>query len=381
MKKKFLITTTIPITFVFFKDNLAYLNKTFDVVAISSQKDNLEKVGKSEGIKTHYIPMNRSISPLKDLWGLIRFLILFSKERPDIVHGNTPKAAMLSMIAAKLTGVKVRIYMCHGLRYQGTSGKMKWLLMQMEKLTCAAATEVICVSKGVKDTLIKDALCNDKKAIIIHHGSAGGIDLKRFDASVIENKEIRKELGIASNDFIFAFAGRIVKDKGINELVNAFVKLLAVNHSVHLLLIGEEENGLNPISDESRIQITTNENIHAVGWQEDIRPYLLASTAFVLPSYREGFGMVLLEAGALGLPCITSHISGCNEIIIQGENGAIIPSQNENELYEKMKEWLEQPEKIAYMAGQARSLVENRYEQSTVWKALLNEYKRLVDNV
>ena len=381
MKKKFLITTTIPITFVFFKDNLAYLNKIFDVAAISSQKDNLEKVGKSEGIKTHYIPMNRSISPLKDLLGLFRFLVLFLKERPDIVHGNTPKAAMLSMIAAKLTGVKVRIYMCHGLRHEGTSGKMKWLLMKMEKLTCAAATEVICVSKGVRDSLIKDALCNDKKAIIIHYGSAGGIDLKRFNGGTTENENIRKELGIASNDFIFAFAGRIVKDKGINELVSSFVKLQAVKHSVHLLLIGEEENGLNPINNESRMHINQNKNIHAVGWQNDIRPYLLSSNAFVLPSYREGFGMVLLEAGALGLPCITSDISGCNEIIIQGENGAIIPSQNENELYEKMKEWLEQPEKIAYMAGKARNLVKKRYEQSTVWKALLNEYIRLVDNV
>lgn len=379
MKKKFFITTTIPLTFIFFKDNLAFLNETFDVVAISSEKENLEKVGESEGIKTFHIPMARSISIVKDIICLFKFIGLFLKERPAIVHGNTPKASMLSMIAAKLTGVKVRIYMCHGLRYEGTTGKLKWLLMQMEKLTCAASTKVICVGKGVRATLIKDGICKENKVVIIHHGSAAGIDLKKFDTSIIKNDHVRNELDIPSSDFIFSFVGRIVKDKGINELVSAFVKLQTEKNSIHLILIGEEESDLNPISDESKVLISSNKNLHAVGWKKDIRPYLLSSNAFVLPSYREGFGMVLLEAGALGIPCITSNISGCNEIIIEGENGEIVPSQNENELHQKMKEWTENPNKLAYMSKQSRTLVENRFEQKAVWNALLSEYKRLMN--
>ena len=379
MKKKFFITTTIPGTLNFFKGNLAYLNKTFDVYAISSQKEELEKIGKRESVRTYYIPMIRPISLLRDVFCLFQFIWLFLKERPDIVHGNTPKASMLSMVAAKLTGVKVRIYMCHGLRYQGTAGKMRWLLMQMEKLTCACATEVICVSKGVRDTLIKDGLCEINKAVVIHYGSAAGLDLERFNVNLIDYTDVRKELEIAPTDFVFIFVGRIVKDKGVNELVNAFVKLQALKHSIHLILIGQEERDLNPISNESRKHIETNKNIHALGYQDDIRPYLLESNAFVFPSYREGFGMVLLEAGALGLPCITTDISGCNEIIIPGENGEIIPVRNENALYQKMKEWVNQPEKIAYMAEKARKLVENRFEQRVVWNALLEEYKRLLN--
>lgn len=379
MKKKFFITTTISGTLNFFEGNLAYLNKTFDVSAISSQKENLKKIGKREGVRVYYIPMVRQISLLRDIVCLFQFVWLFLKEKPDIVHGNTPKASILSMLAAKLTGVKVRIYMCHGLRYQGAAGQMRWLLMQMEKLSCACATEVICVSKGVRHTLIKDGLCEKNKAVVIHHGSAAGIDLERFNVNLIEYTEIRKELGISPTDFVFIFVGRIVKDKGVNELVNAFVKLQALKHSVHLILVGREEGDLNPISDESHKHIETNKNIHALGEQHDIRPYLLNSNAFVLPSYREGFGMVLLEAGAFGLPSITTNISGCNEIIIPGENGEIIPVRNENALYEKMKEWAKQPEKIAYMAAQARSLVENRFEQRMVWNALLDEYRRLLN--
>jgi glycosyltransferase involved in cell wall biosynthesis len=215
--------------------------------------------------------------------------------------------------------------------------------------------------------------------VVIHHGSAAGIDLERFNVNLIEYTDIRKDLGISPTDFVFIFVGRIVKDKGVNELVNVFVKLQALKHSVHLILVGPEEEGLNPISDESHKHIETNKNIHALGQQDDIRPYLLSSNAFVLPSYREGFGMVLIEAGALGLPCITTDISGCNEIIIPGENGEIIPVHNENALYYKMNEWVEQPEKIAYMAAQSRSLVENRFERGVVWNALLEEYRRLLD--
>lgn len=381
MKKKFFITTTIPSTLGFFKENLRFLNDVYDVHAISSQKERLDTIGKEEGIKTHYIPMERSISLFNDIISLFKFLRLFLKERPDVVHGNTPKAAMLSIVTAKLVGVKVRIYMCHGLRYQGTSGKMRWLLMQMEKLTCTCATRVICVSKGVRDILVKDGLCKESKAVVIHHGSAAGLDLEKFNVDSTEFSDVRKGLGISDDDFAFVFVGRIVKDKGVNELIDAFVKLQASTNSVHLILVGSEEKGLNPILDKTRETIETNKNIHAVGHQKDIRPYLVSSDAFILPSYREGFGMVLIEAGALGLPSITTDISGCNEIIIPGENGEIIPPRDEYALYVKMKEWIDSQEKVAEMGSKARNLVETRFEQSVVWNAQLDEYKRLTKDV
>ena len=379
MKKKFFITTTIPATLGFFKGNLAYLNEVFEVYAISSQKDELNELGRKEGIKTFFIPMRRPISLFYDIVSLFRFIKLFLVERPDIVHGNTPKASLLSMVSAKLSGVKVRIYMCHGLRYQGTTGIIRLLLMKMEKITCACATEVICVSKGVRNILIEDGICAKNKAVVIHHGSASGIDLDYFKIdSSLQNTDVREKLGISLTDFVFIFVGRIVKDKGVNELISSFEKLHSQINSVHLILVGSEEKDLNPISKKNRETIETHLNIHAVGRQIDIRPYLLSSDAFVLPSYREGFGMVLLEAGAMGLPCITTNISGCNEIVIQGENGEIIPPRDEKALYEKMKDWVVHKDKLAYMSSHARSFVENRFDKKTVWLKLLDEYNRLL---
>jgi glycosyltransferase involved in cell wall biosynthesis len=383
LKKKFFITTTVPASLNFFKDNLAFLNEEFEVCAISSQKNELDSIGLREGVRTYHIPMKRPISLWRDIFCFIKFIYLFVKEQPDIVHGNTPKASLLSMVAAKITGVKVRIYMCHGLRYQGTQGKLRWLLMKMEKITCFCASEVICVSHGVKDTLVKDGLCSSGKAVVIHYGSASGINLNHFK---IENKEIKRgeirdTLGIKNDDFVFLFIGRLVKDKGIDELVASFTELNKTHRSTHLILVGTDDGKMNPVSLSTKDQIETNNNIHAVGRIADVRPYLLASDTFVLPSYREGFGIVLMEAGAMGVPCITTDIIGCNEIIIQGENGEIIPPRDEKALYEKMKEWVESPQKIAYMAKNARPLIEERYDQKLVWNALLEEYKRLTNEL
>lgn len=272
MKKKFIITTTIPATFVFFKDNLKFLNQYYEVCAISSEKKNLEDVGKSEGVRTYYIPMVRPISLANDILSLWRFFQFFVKERPDIVHGNTPKASLLSMLAAKIAGVKIRIYMCHGLRFQGTTGLMRWLLVQMEKITSYCATEVICVSHGVRNALIEEGICNNSKVVVVNHGSAGGIDLNRFNINSKEKLQVRKKLGLLSTDFVFVFAGRLVADKGINELIKAFVSLNMDHPNVSLILVGIIDGELNPISDETKNEIKSHRSIHAVGWQKDIRP-------------------------------------------------------------------------------------------------------------
>lgn len=370
-KKKFIIATTIPATFTFFKGNLRFLSGIFDVCAVSSDKEKLSLVGIEENVRIYCIPMVRSISLLRDIECLFAFISFFIKERPGIVHGNTPKAAMLSMLAAKLTRVPKRIYMCHGLRYQGSYGLMKWLLMNMERLSCRCATKVICVSNGVKNTLVKDKICPEWKAVVAGYGSACGIDLDRFNPTAVLSN-VRYELDIKKDDFVFIFVGRIVRDKGINELVGAFEKLN--NNHVHLILVGNEERSLNPISDETRTMIEKSPLIHAVGNKQDIRPYLMAANAFVFPSYREGFGMVLIEAGAMGLPCISSDIIGCNEIIVSSKNGDLVPPRNQDALYKKMQEWINNPEKVKAMSSVARKMVVERYEQKKVWTLLLKEY-------
>ncbi len=375
-KPKFFITTTIPLTYIFFKGQPRLWKEQFDVCAISSEPDNLKKVAVEEGIRNKYIPMKREISLFADIVSLFRWIWLLLKERPYIVHGNTPKASLLSMVAAWLTHRPVRIYMCHGLRYQGTQGKLRKLLMTMEKIACSCATHVISVSRGVADIMVADGLCKKEKMMVVGHGSAGGVDMEKFNPEKVE-RDVRKELGIPKDAFVFAFVGRIVGDKGVNELVGAFNRINEKNQNTHLLLVGPNESVQDPISEKTAAIIDNSPSIHAMGMQQDVRPFLKASDAFLLPSYREGFGMVLIEAGAMGLPCITTNITGCNEIIIPGENGAIVEPRDEEALYKEMKKWVENPDIVKTMAAKSRKMVEDRYECHKVWEEYYKFYTSL----
>lgn len=363
---------------MFFKKQPRQWSKVFEVCAISSEGNEFSPFIKDEGISGHVIPMKREISILHDLWSLVLFVFYFLKERPLIVHANTPKASMLSMVAAWLTRRPVRIYMCHGLRYQTTTCVIRRILVAIEKLTCFCATNVICVSKGVMEQLVADKICKQKKAKVVGYGTAGGIDTEYFSRQRLDSKRsVRTELGIPKDAFVFSFVGRIVADKGINEMVKAAVQLMEEHENVHLLLVGREEDGSNPISLESQEAIRNNSKIHAVGWQEDVRPYLASSDAFVLPSYREGVGMVVLEANAMDVPGIATDIIGCRDVIEPTKNGVLVQPRNADSLYTVMKEWVEQPEIVKEMSKKCRQVVLEHYSSVDVRNAYFEEYKKL----
>lgn len=378
MKPKFFITTTVARTLFFFKGQPRLWKQDFEVTAIAAEEDRLKEFALAEGIGYNYMPMHREISLWSDFVCLLRFIWFFIKERPYIVHGNTPKASFLSMVAAWITRRPVRIYMCHGLRYQGTQGKLHKLLMTMERISCFCATHVFCVSQGVADIMVKDGLCKKKKINVVGYGSAGGVDLDKYNPNIVDTT-VRQDLNIPDKAFVFIFVGRIVKDKGINELVVAFDRLSMSFPFLHLILVGPIEKDLDPVDDKTEILISINKQIHTVGRQNDVRPYLKAADAFVLPSYREGFGMVLIEAGAMGLPCITTNITGCNEIIVPGVNGEIVEPRDADALYDVMNIWVEDKTYVANMALNARPMIINRYDCQKVWKLYYNEYKRLLE--
>lgn len=375
-KNKLYISTTIPLTFIFFKGQPRLWKEVFDVCAISSEPDKLKQFADEEGIAYRYIPMKREISLFSDVVSLIKWILFLFTERPYIVHGNTPKASLISMVAAWITRRPVRVYMCHGLRYQGTEGSLRNLLQLMEKITCGCATHVVCVSKGVANVMINEGLCPKEKIRVVGYGSSGGVDIERYNPNKIESN-VRSELNIPEDAFVFAFVGRIVKDKGINELVAAFDHINKKYPNTHLLLVGPVETVQNPVDESTFKTIEKNENIHAVGMQKDVRPYLKASDAFILPSYREGFGMVLVEAGAMGLPCITTDITGCNEIIVPGENGTIIRPRNMEALRNEMEKWVSNPDMVKEMASNARKMVIERYDSRIVRKQYFEFYKSL----
>ena len=322
--------------------------------------------------------MHREISLISDLICLFRFVLLFVVQRPHVVHGNTPKASMLSMFAAWLTRRPVRIYMCHGLRYETSLGFMRKVLEAMEWLACHCATTVIGVSHGIVDQLVKDGLCPKDKTMVVGYGTAGGVDTDYFSrASIKGQPNLREELGIPENAFVFCFVGRIVRDKGINELVQAFDRLSQRYYSAYLLLIGPQEKELDPINELTQILIKINKHILALGKKDDVRPYLAISNAFVLPSYREGLGQVLLEANSMSVPCISSDIVGPQDVIVPNVNGELVEVKSVDALYEKMKEWIDNPEHVRAMAEGCRQIVVERYASDHVIDEYCKVYWKL----
>lgn len=366
-KKKLFIVTTVPMSFVFFKGQLILLREEFDVTLISSPELELYKTAEFNRVKSHGILMKREISLLNDLISLFKLIRYFYKNRPDMVHGNTPKGSFLSMIAAYFCKVPTRIYYVHGLRYQGIAGLKRKLLMTMEKLSCYFATDIIAVSNGVQAVLHSDQITS-KKITVIWNGSVNGIDLDYFDPLHTDVHDIRPTHGIAEDDFVFGFLGRLVGDKGINELVDAFHIISKRYPKIKLLLVGSYENDLDPLSEDTILTIKTNSNIIEAGIQRDVRSYLKAMDVFVFPSYREGFGIVLMEAAAMNVPAISSDIIGCNEIIEDGINGFLIPVKNREALLKAMTFALENPSVIEAMSKDTRQMIKSKFEQEELWK-------------
>lgn len=387
MKKslpKLIRVSTVPISLdKLLEGQLSFLNQHFQVIGVSSPpKDYLQKIGKREGVLTRAVAMERGISPLKDLKSLYQLIKLFRKEKPQIVHSITPKAGLLSMLAAKITGVPVRIHTFTGLIFPTQTGSKKKLLIAMDKLLCKAATHIYPEGEGVKQDLLKYKITN-KPLQIIANGNVNGINTTHFNPKIYKETQkasLRQGLNINKEDFVFVFVGRLVGDKGINELVNAFKSLCHLERSreTKLLLVGPLETELDPLQEETLHEINTNPAIISVGYQEDVRPYFAISDALAFPSYREGFPNVVLQAGAMGLPSIVTNINGCNEIIKQNKNGLIIPPKNTQALQEAMQGLLSDKELYKKLQENAREMICNRYEQKLVWEALLKEYERLV---
>lgn len=367
--------STIDGSLNFLRGQLEFLNREFEVVAVADDSGVLQEVAEREGVRTIAVPMRREISIAADCRSLVALYKLFRRERPHIVHSNTPKASLLSMVAAWAARVPHRIYLVTGLRFETTHGILRFILKTMERITCLCATKVIPEGDGVKDTLRRESITR-KPLQKIHHGNINGIDLEHY-ARTPEVVQRATEIRNGSEDFTFIFIGRMVRDKGINELVAAFDRLNREIPATKLLLVGKFEDELDPVLPETKQMIENNSKIEFAGYQNDVRPFLLASDVAVLPSYREGFPNVVIQAGAMGLAQIVTDINGCNEVVVDGRNGLIIPKQNEEALYEAMRRLATERELTARMAASAREMVATRFRQEDVWGELLKMYKNL----
>ena len=387
--KKLIRITTVPLSLkVLLKGQLRFMaSNGFDVKGVSSEGEELREVHENEGIAVEAITMSRKITPFQDLKSLWEMWNFLRKEKPQIVHTHTPKAGIIGMLAARLAGVPHRLHTVAGLPLMEAIGTKRKILNFVEKLTYSSATRVYPNSKGLYDFILQNNFTQSNKLKIIANGSSNGIDTTFFSpdqVTEIERVTLREKLNIQPDDFVFVFVGRIVSDKGINELIKAFSELQTVENKpagIKLLLVGGLENDLDPLNPETLAEINQNKDIISVGFQQDVRSFFAIADALVFPSYREGFPNVVMQAGAMGLPSIVSDINGCNEIIIEGENGLIIPSKNVEKLKEKMLTLAKDKNLYTKLKGNSRRMIENRYEQSVVWNALLEEYEGLLQSV
>jgi len=379
---KIIRITTVPISLkILLRGQLEYLTRYFEVVAISSDGPFLNQVARDEKVRTYSLDLSRKISPVRDIISITQLYRVLLKERPDIVHSHTPKAGLVAMAAACLAGVPVRMHTVAGLPFMECAGMKRWILIQVEKIVYRLATNIYPISFGLRDFILGNRLTGRKKLKVLGHGSSNGINTRHFSLSgtVIRQADtLRIEYGIETGEIVFVYIGRIVKEKGIRELLRAFGPIWGYVGNCRLFLVGPTEDHIAPLSKDISDMIKGNPMIGIPGYQEDVRPWLALGDIFVFPSYREGLGSVLLEAGSMGKPSIVTDIVGPNEVIEHGINGLIVPAKDPLRLQAAMTRLLFDSGLRLKLASEARRKVIEKYEQRTLWESLLTEYQTLL---
>ena len=375
-KKKIIRTVTVPQSIGFFEEVMIRMKEDgYQTVVVTSQGKELEDFKQRNPLeKTIEVPMERHISLTKDMKSLWQMVKVLRKEKPHVVHSMTPKAGLITMVAGWLTGVPVRIHTFTGLVWPTVVGVKRKILMATDWITCACATHIIPEGQGVLDDLKNHKVCR-KPMKVLGYGNVRGVDMERFNPARFA--DVKKD----ESKFRFVFVGRIVGDKGINELVEAFVRINQEHPNTQLTLVGKYESNLDPIKPETLKVIEDNPCIDACGprYDDDLLMEYMKSDCFVMPSYREGFPNTVMEAGAMGLPSIVTDINGSREIVIHGENGIIVPSKDTDALYEAMKQMVEDASARERMAVNARHLIDSRFEKSFVQRCLIKFYEEILN--
>ncbi|EDM42996.1 glycosyl transferase, group 1 [unidentified eubacterium SCB49] len=380
-KPKLIRITTIPLSLEkLLEGQLSFMQQYYDVTAVAAEEERLSQYGKDNGVETFHLNLTRKITPIKDFLAVVKLYVFLKKTKPTIVHTHTPKAGIVGMMAAWLARVPHRLHTVAGLPLMEATGIKRTILNTVEKLTYYFTTKVYPNSEGLKTFIETENLTHPSKLKIIGTGSSNGIDTTYFDPNLFsetQNEQSRASWKIPETDFVFIFVGRLVADKGINELVKAFSAITTTHKNSTLLLVGPLESELDPLLPETLKLISENPKIVTTDYQKDVRPFFAISNALAFPSYREGFPNVVMQAGAMGLPSIVSNINGCNEIIEEGVNGLIIPKKNDNALQEAMQKLLTDVSLQEKLSNQARKSITSRFERMHMWNAIYKEYQSL----
>lgn len=376
-----LVAVTSALSWVFFVRTIGMLrDAAYEPILVSSPGEQLHRIGRDAGVRYAAIRMRREIAPLHDLLSLWGFYRLMRQVRPMLTDVGTSKAGLLGGMAAWLLGVPCRIYTLHGLRLETTTGLKRILLTLTERVACACAHRVICVSPSVRQRAIELKLVSAEKTVVLGSGSCRGVDVQRFSPEVrdpAQKQYLAKSLGISPAAAVIGFVGRLTRDKGIHELVTAFSQLRRKWPSLRLLLVGDLEDG-DPVEPIILRQMATDPSIVHVGFVSDTAPYYALMDVLVLPSYREGFPYTPLEAQACGVPVVTTTATGAVDSVVDGVTGFHVPVGNWEALAARIDQLLCDPELRSRMGQRGRERVVREFRHEVVGQALVEEYERLL---
>ncbi len=381
---KLCIISTIPATIkAFLGRQLSYLTENgFDVTVITSSAASAQDFGGSlpECVKLRTVKMSRTISPLADFTAFREILKIIKAGNFDIVQYVTPKAALLGSLASWRAKVPVRLYLMWGLYYVTQTGFKKFMFKVIEKIVCKCSTAIAPDSKGNVKLAVEEGLCKADKIGVVGHGSANGVDTERFDPVRLyeDGGRIRKELNIPDEAKVFGCIAAIVGDKGVNELIEAFDIVSKSNPEACLLYIGQATEK-DPVKDSTLETMKNNPKIIHLGWQTEPEKYLAAMDIFVLPTYREGFGVVNIEASAMGLPVISTDVPGPQESIADGKTGILVPAKQVGPLVKAMKDLLGRPLYAKTLGEAGRQRVQGFYEQKKLWQLIIEHRLSLLE--
>lgn len=369
---------TVPLSLEFIRGQAAYMKaRGIDIQCITSFGSQIQEFAEREGVSVHVVEMTRRITPLRDLVSLFALQRTLLELRPLIVHGSTPKAGMLSMIAACGVRVPVRVYQIRGLPFVTAVGIRRVLLKWSERLSCSLAHLVICNSRSLMELAVDEGLCRQSKIKVLLSGSSNGVDAdERFNPEHYDTEvrgQAREKYGIARDDRVIGFVGRCVKDKGIAELYAAWQKLRNEFSDLHLLLVGDFEPQ-DPVSREIQVSLRNDQRVHMTGWIADTALVYSIMNVLILPTYREGFPNAPLEAAAMSLPVVATDVPGCVDAVQDGVTGTLVPARNADALTKAIEMYLNDSELRTQHGSAGRKRVLRDFQPEMIWEALYDEY-------
>jgi glycosyltransferase involved in cell wall biosynthesis len=370
-----------PFSLHFIAGQIGFMvERRFAIAVITSPGEHLKAFGEREGVAVYGLEMPRRITPLRDLLTLWRLQRYLRRVRPAIVHAHTPKGGLLGMIGAWLARVPVRVYHIRGLPFVTATGAQRLLLRATEYIACALADQVLCVSHSVRQVAVAERICPARKVKVLLGGSGNGVDSAlRFDPAAWPGARttIRERYSIPPSAFVIGFVGRLVRDKGLTQLLEAWSVLREEYSHVHLLVIGDFEPR-DPVPARTQAAMRSDRRIHMVGWERNTPPFYVAMDLFVLPSHREGFSNVLLEASSMALPLVATRIPGCIDAIDDGVTGTLVPAGDAQSLAGAIRAYVSDADMCRRHGRAGREKVQREFRREAIWQAVCDEYQRLL---